>query len=156
MIGNTPANGSIVPSTSQDDDEGRMLMNFKEQLKQINKEEQEEQQKLLFSKEPDDDHSQAQSQIHNLEKDFDVPCTEAETKLMRALDTYAEEHIKSIVEKTIHSHEIDAEKWSHRLEEFVKRAVRQITPSSRMLNDSMNMNDFVKIKFIDWKDETKS
>ena len=39
---------------------------------------------------------------------------------------------------------------------FVLRAIEQIRPSSRLLNDTMNLNDFVKIKLIDWKDHSMS
>lgn len=39
---------------------------------------------------------------------------------------------------------------------FVKQAVESIRPSSRILNDTMNLNDFVKIKLINWKDQSMS
>ena len=39
---------------------------------------------------------------------------------------------------------------------FVLRAIEHIRPSSRLLNDIMNLNDFVKIKLIDWKDHSRS
>jgi hypothetical protein len=37
---------------------------------------------------------------------------------------------------------------------FILRAIEQIRPSPRLLNDTMNLNDFVKIKLIDWKDHS--
>lgn len=39
---------------------------------------------------------------------------------------------------------------------FIKQAVESIRPSSRILNDTMNLNDFVKIKLINWKDQSMS
>ena len=39
---------------------------------------------------------------------------------------------------------------------FVMNAVEQVRPSSRMLGDSMDINEFIKIKIIDWKDNKKS
>ena len=38
----------------------------------------------------------------------------------------------------------------------MQTAVDNVKPSSRMLNDSMNFNSFIKIKIINWKDNTKS
>jgi len=34
------------------------------------------------------------------------------------------------------------------------KAVEQVKPSSRSLNDTMDINKFVKIKIIDWKDSS--
>ena len=42
------------------------------------------------------------------------------------------------------------------LTDFVLRAVEQVKPSSRMLGDIMDINEFIKVKIIDWKDNTKS
>ena len=39
---------------------------------------------------------------------------------------------------------------------FVLKAVEQIRLSSKLLNDSMDLNDYVKIKIIDWKDNSMS
>ena len=53
-------------------------------------------------------------------------------------------------------HSIDSDKWGGKLLEFVKTAVDNVKPSSRLLNDSMNFNSFIKIKIINWKDNSKS
>jgi len=34
--------------------------------------------------------------------------------------------------------------------------VEQVRPSSRLLNDSIDINQYIKIKIIDWKDQSKS
>jgi 1-phosphatidylinositol-3-phosphate 5-kinase len=52
--------------------------------------------------------------------------------------------------------DIDIKKWHALIHEFVIKAVEQIKPSSKLLNDSMNLNDFVKIKLIPWKDNSRS
>lgn len=36
------------------------------------------------------------------------------------------------------------------------KAVEQVKPSSRMLGDYMDINEVIKIKIIDWKDNSKS
>ena len=36
------------------------------------------------------------------------------------------------------------------------KAVEQVKPSSRMLGDSMDINECIKIKIIDWKDNSRS
>ena len=42
------------------------------------------------------------------------------------------------------------------LTNFVMKAVEQVKPSSRMLGDSMDINEYVKVKIIDWKDNSRS
>ena len=36
------------------------------------------------------------------------------------------------------------------------KAVEQVKPSSRMLGDSMDINECIKVKIIDWKDNSRS
>lgn len=36
------------------------------------------------------------------------------------------------------------------------KAVEQVKPSSRMLKDPMDINEAIKVKIIDWKDNSKS
>lgn len=52
--------------------------------------------------------------------------------------------------------ELSSQKWESMLTDFVLRAVEQVKPSSRMLGDIMDINEFIKVKIIDWKDNTKS
>jgi 1-phosphatidylinositol-3-phosphate 5-kinase len=51
---------------------------------------------------------------------------------------------------------IDQDKWGQKLIEFVQTAVDSVRPSSRLLQDSMNFNNFIKIKIINWRDNSKS
>ncbi len=51
---------------------------------------------------------------------------------------------------------IDIDKWGSKLLEFVRTAVDSVKPSSRLLNDSMNFTSFIKIKIVNWKDNTRS
>ena len=53
-------------------------------------------------------------------------------------------------------HGLSFQKWEKILTTFVMKAVEQVKPSSRMLGDSMDINECIKIKIIDWKDNTRS
>lgn len=39
---------------------------------------------------------------------------------------------------------------------FVIKATERIRPSSRLLNDSMDFNDYVKVKIVEWRDSSLS
>lgn len=65
-------------------------------------------------------------------------------------------HIANIVYDIMKTHNIDIEKWGSKLLEFVRAAVDNVKPSSRLLNDSMNFNSFIKIKIINYIDNSKS
>lgn len=47
-------------------------------------------------------------------------------------------------------------KWHSLVYGFVLKAAENVRPSSRLLNDSLDINQYVKIKIIDWRDSTKS
>ena len=36
------------------------------------------------------------------------------------------------------------------------QAVEKVKPSSRMLGDMMDINEYIKVKVIDWRDNSKS
>lgn len=46
--------------------------------------------------------------------------------------------------------------WQEMLNEYVYKAVTTVKPSSRLLNDSMDFTNFIKIKLIEWKNSQKS
>lgn len=46
--------------------------------------------------------------------------------------------------------------WGDKLLEFVKTAVDNVRPSSRVLNDTMNFNTFIKIKIVNYVDNSQS
>ena len=50
--------------------------------------------------------------------------------------------------------DLDVRKWHSTLYGFVIKATERVWPSSKLLNDKMNFNDFVKIKVIEWKDSS--
>ena len=51
---------------------------------------------------------------------------------------------------------INQEKWGSKLLEYVMKAVENVRPSSRYMSDSMIFNQFIKIKLINWHDNSKS
>ena len=51
---------------------------------------------------------------------------------------------------------INQDKWASRLLEYVLKAVENVRPSSRYMSDSMVFNQFIKIKIINWHDNSKS
>lgn len=52
-------------------------------------------------------------------------------------------------------YKIDQDKWGSKLFEFVRTAVEQVKPSTRR-HDPMDFNHFIKIKVINYEDNSKS
>lgn len=46
------------------------------------------------------------------------------------------------------------DKWHDKVFGFLVKAAERVRPSSRLLNDSMDFNNYVKIKIIEWKDNS--
>ena len=61
-----------------------------------------------------------------------------------------------MVSYELFAHELSLEKWNNLLTSFVLQAVEEVKPSSQMLNDLMDINEFVKIKLINWPDASRS
>ena len=72
------------------------------------------------------------------------------------LQEYSKRHIQKVVREQLFLNDIKVDKWEAMLTEFVMKAVEQVKPSSRMLGDYMDINEVIKIKIIDWKDNSKS
>ena len=52
--------------------------------------------------------------------------------------------------------ELNREKWELLLKKFIMKAVERVQPSSHKLGDSMDINDYIKVKIINWKDISKT
>ena len=78
------------------------------------------------------------------------------SSLYTKLKEFSTAHVQHIVHDIIRQYALDPEKWSLKLLEFVKTAVENVKPSSRLLNDPLNFNNFIKIKIINWRDNSKS
>ena len=61
-----------------------------------------------------------------------------------------------MVTEQLFLNDLSQEKWEKLLTQFVMKAVEQVKPSSRMLGDSMDINECIKVKIIDWKDNSRS
>ena len=75
---------------------------------------------------------------------------------MTRLFEYSRRHIEKVVCEQLFLNDLSTEKWERILTDFVLKAVEQVKPSSRMLGDSMDINEYVKVKIIDWKDNSRS
>ena len=69
---------------------------------------------------------------------------------------YSKRHIQKVVVEQLFLNELSHDKWESLLTDFVMKAVEQVKPSSRMLGDPMDINECIKVKIIDWKDNSKS
>lgn len=58
--------------------------------------------------------------------------------------------------EVIRNYSLDFDKWGTKLLDFVKTAVDNVKPSSRLLNDTIDFNHFIKIKIINYVDNSKS
>ena len=45
---------------------------------------------------------------------------------------------------------MELEKWEPLLTKFVTSAVEKVQPSSRIIGDCMDINEYVKVKILDW------
>lgn len=75
---------------------------------------------------------------------------------MLKLTEFSKRHIEKVVNDQIVKNKLNSKKWQRMLTGFVMKAVEQVQPSSRMLGDIMDINHFIKVKIIDWKDSSKS
>ena len=98
--------------------------------------------------------TQVREFIQLIEAEGDTSNVDSET--LNNLVEFSHRHISKIVALALLAADIDIKKWHALIHEFVIKAVEQIKPSSKLLNDSMNLNDFVKIKLIPWKDNSRS
>lgn len=74
---------------------------------------------------------------------------------MARLKEFSKRHIQKVVSEQLIHNELSLEKWEEILTGFVMQAVEQVKPSSRMLGDSMDINEYIKVKIIDWKDNSR-
>ena len=75
---------------------------------------------------------------------------------LSSLMEYSKRHIQKVVVEQLFLNELSHDKWESLLTDFVMKAVEQVKPSSRMLGDPMDINECIKVKIIDWKDNSKS
>ena len=59
------------------------------------------------------------------------------------------EHLDTMINMIISECNIDSKRWRKVIANSTKHAVMTIKPSSRLLNDSIDFNDFIKIVTIE-------
>lgn len=59
-------------------------------------------------------------------------------------------HILKMIEVVIKDFKIDSNKWKRMMIKFTQNAVQTIKPSSRILNDSIDFNSFIKILILEY------
>lgn len=86
--------------------------------------------------------------------------------LYQNLDRLIDFHVNEIIEKLFEEKELqevfqndgreNAEIiWKERFLEYTLKAIRLVKPSKRTMNDSMDINDYVEIKLIEYKNDSK-
>ena len=86
--------------------------------------------------------------------------------LYQNLDTLIDYHVNEIIEKFFEEKELqdvfendgreNAETiWRDRFLEYTLKAIRLVKPSQRIMNDSMDINDYVEIKIIEYENDSK-
>ena len=71
------------------------------------------------------------------------------------LDKKLSDHLDTMINMIIAEYNIDSYKWRKVLANSTKHAVMTIKPSSRLLNDSIDFNSFIKIVTIEHINQEK-
>lgn len=80
---------------------------------------------------------------------------EAEKDNLKNLNTYSEILIRSIIEQILKSEGL-LEKWLKLVYYLTMKMINNVSPTFQDLKDSLNINDYVKIKIIEYKDASLS
>jgi len=76
-----------------------------------------------------------------------------EDQIKKHLDNYAETLVKNMIAFTL-KHEGLYEKWNDKALDLIKNVITNVFPSIRDLKDSLNINDYVKIKKVIFHDQS--
>jgi hypothetical protein len=60
--------------------------------------------------------------------------------------------LKEVASKVLDEFKINTDVWGEIVHEYMVKAVKNIKPSSRLLNDSIDITKFIKIFLFEWKD----
>lgn len=64
-------------------------------------------------------------------------------------------HIQTMIDQIIKEYNIDSQKWRRLIIKSTQNAVQTIRPSSRLLNDSIDFNSFIKIITLEYPNQEK-
>ena len=77
--------------------------------------------------------------------------------LRSAIESNYDLLVKSYIENTLKSENIILyDKWNNKIIDLVKKSISLVSPSFKYLNDTMNINDYIKIKILPYKDTSQS
>ena len=77
--------------------------------------------------------------------------------LRSAIESNYDLLVKSYIENTLKSENIILyDKWNNKIIDLVKKSISLVSPSFKYLNDTMNINDYIKIKILPYKDTSLS
>ena len=83
------------------------------------------------------------------------PNQKLDSTTTRWLDKKLSEHLEDMIDMIIKEYKVDSNKWRKVIANSTKHAVLTIKPSSRLLNDSIDFNSFIKIVTIEHVDQQK-
>lgn len=67
---------------------------------------------------------------------------------------FCHRHISKLVAIKLIENKLDVNKWHATVFKLVRKIVQKVRPSSRLLNDSININAYVKIKIVEHSDSS--
>lgn len=76
-----------------------------------------------------------------------------EEEIRKNLDSQSESIIKNMISSALKLEGL-YDKWNEKAYELIKNVISNVCPSTRDMNDSVNINDYVKIKIVDYPDHT--
>lgn len=80
--------------------------------------------------------------------DFTIEETHREKKFM--------EHLDQIRESILREYDLDAVKWSELLCKFIYQAIDTVKPMSDLFEDSIDINQYIKISLVNYRNTEKS
>ena len=72
------------------------------------------------------------------------------------LKEFSHRHISKVITEQLLANQLSVRKWHSLIFGLITKAAEHVRPSSRLLNDSLDINQYIKIKIIDWRDSSKS
>ena len=82
-----------------------------------------------------------------------MPTAKLDSTTTRWLDKKLSEHLDCMIDMIIREYNVDSNRWRKVIANSTKHAVLTIKPSSRLLNDSIDFNTFIKIVTIEHIDQ---
>lgn len=95
-------------------------------------------------------------QAQEIAKEAPDQAAEESEEEVEDIEDHLEVFLQDILIKVLREFKIDEEKWHALLQDFVKRAIFTVKPSSFMFKDSIDITKYIKIQLVEYKDTSKS